>query len=158
MVNYVPILIALAAAGWALFYRPFDHRMTVLGWHRDAEAGFPSIHGASPLRMIPDTVHCEDLHHHRPSNLLFTACQADAAARIAWFPPLGHFADHRAAGRGSLNVIDPDTHTSTALELRGFAGPFVTHGIDVFSPPDDPRTVYISPSTTSPTRRTTSTA
>lgn len=142
MVNYVPILIALAAAGWALFYRPFDHRMTVLGWNRD-KTGFHSVHGSSVLTTIPNTIHCEDLHHHRESNFLFTACQGDVEARISWFPPLAHFTDHNVAGLGSLNVIDPETHTSTKLELTGFTGPFVTHGIDVFSSPDDPDTVYI---------------
>lgn len=142
MANYIPILIAVIAAGWALFYRPIDHRLTVLGHHR-AKDSFHAIHGSSTLRAIPNTIHCEDLHHHRESNLLFTACQADTKARVAWFPPLEHFSDHKIAGLGSLNVINPDTYTSTKLELDGFTGPFVTHGIDIYSTPAEPNTVYI---------------
>lgn len=61
--------------------------------------------GQGPI-VIEDTVHCEDVHHYRPANLLFTACEDLKETRFDWFPALGHL-DAKAAGRGSIHVVDP---------------------------------------------------
>jgi hypothetical protein len=67
----------------------------------------PTVLGAGqgPI-IIEDTIHCEDLHHYRPANLLFTACEDLKDTRFDWFPGLGHL-DAEAAGRGSIHVVDP---------------------------------------------------
>ncbi|KAJ5766448.1 uncharacterized protein N7511_004064 [Penicillium nucicola] len=78
---------------------------------------------------IDDTVHCEDVHHYKPANLLFTACEDTKSTRFAWFPPLGHLIP--ATTSGSIHIVDPVTMKSTRLQFTNFKGPFVTHGIDV---------------------------
>ncbi|CAG8936583.1 unnamed protein product [Penicillium salamii] len=95
--------------------------------------------GQGPI-YIADTVHCEDVHHYRPANLLFTACEDHKSTRFSWFPPLGHMA--QPSGRGSLHVVDPKTMKSSRLAFTNFEGPFVTHGIDVIEDPDA-NAVYI---------------
>ncbi|GAB1314790.1 hypothetical protein MFIFM68171_05000 [Madurella fahalii] len=82
---------------------------------------------------IPDTVHCEDLHYHVPSGILFTACEDNASTRFKWFPPLANFDDPELASKnqGSIHVIDPKTMQSRRLRFENFDGPFITHGIDV---------------------------
>jgi hypothetical protein len=54
---------------------------------------------------IEDTIHCEDVHHYRPANLLFTACEDNKNIRFSWFPPLGHLLPLTA--QGSIHVVDP---------------------------------------------------
>lgn len=62
--------------------------------------------GQGPIR-IEDTIHCEDVHHYRPANLLFTACEDTKATRFDWFPGLGHLEKPQTQARGSIHVIDP---------------------------------------------------
>ncbi|CAG7926989.1 unnamed protein product [Penicillium olsonii] len=95
--------------------------------------------GQGPI-YIADTVHCEDVHHYRPANLLFTACEDHKSTRFSWFPPLGHMSPPGA--RGSLHVVDPKTMKSTRLAFTNFEGPFVTHGIDIVEDPKA-KAVYI---------------
>lgn len=104
-------IAALAAAG-ALLYNPLKLRAEVLGFTRPY-GSVQNIHGEG-LKVIPDTVQCEDLHHHLPSGLLFTACQGKAAERFSWFPPLANFRDKKAAdnSKGSIYVIDPKVRPS----------------------------------------------
>ncbi|KAK8130340.1 hypothetical protein PG999_002720 [Apiospora kogelbergensis] len=88
--------------------------------------------------VIEGTKHCEDLHWHDPSQLLFTACEGSQTTRWAWWPPLANHDDPTALKdvRASLVVINPKTQKSTELRLENFKGPFVTHGIDVVSAPE----------------------
>lgn len=72
-----------------IFYTP---KPTVLG------------EGKGPIR-IADTIHCEDVHHYRPANLLFTACEDSKATRFEWFPGMGHL--NPQSSRGSIHVVDP---------------------------------------------------
>ncbi|KXG45720.1 uncharacterized protein PGRI_045760 [Penicillium griseofulvum] len=90
---------------------------------------------------IEDTIHCEDVHHYRPANLLFTACEDNKNIRFSWFPPLGHLLPLTA--QGSIHVVDPKTMKSTRLAFENFQGPFVTHGIDVIEDPEQSNAVYI---------------
>ncbi|KAJ5110777.1 hypothetical protein N7532_001312 [Penicillium argentinense] len=96
--------------------------------------------GQAPI-VIQDTVHCEDVHHYRPANLLFTACEDDKTVRFDWFPGLGHLKLH--SSQGSIHVVDPKTMKSTRLVFEGFKGDFVTHGIDVIEDPKQADAVYI---------------
>lgn len=59
--------------------------------------------------VIEDTIHCEDLHHHLPSNTIFTACEDSATTRFAWFPALGILDDpiKGVNSQGSIHVIEP---------------------------------------------------
>ncbi|KAI9842531.1 MAG: hypothetical protein M1838_003088 [Thelocarpon superellum] len=122
-------------------YRPLALRSSVLGVLRP-QAGIENIHGGE-VQRIPDTLYCEDLHYHSPSGLLFTAAEDDETNRWRWYPPLGHWEDPTALGRGSIVVIDPKTMATTRLALTGFSGPFIPHGIDLWSPPDEAGAVLI---------------
>ncbi len=84
--------------------------------------------------QIPDTPHCEDLHHHLASDLLFAACEGSLEARHSWFPPLTIFDDASKAAQapGTITVIDPKVrfrfvmHTATLTppqEPKGKASP-----------------------------------
>ncbi|KAJ5114629.1 hypothetical protein NUU61_000388 [Penicillium alfredii] len=96
--------------------------------------------GQGPIR-IEDTIHCEDVHHYRPANLLFTACEDYKDTRFSWFPPLGNFVPPTT--RGSIHVVDPKTMKSTRLAFENFEGLFATHGIDVIEDPKQADAVYI---------------
>ena len=98
-------LIAYVAYTWgALIHRT----LTVLGVLR-WDVASTHTNQADSIVTIPDTTHCEDIHHHAPSNLLFTACEDDPNTRFVWFPPLGTLDDPELAARsrGSIHVIDP---------------------------------------------------
>ncbi|RDA92115.1 hypothetical protein CP533_6061 [Ophiocordyceps camponoti-saundersi (nom. inval.)] len=122
----------------ALLYRP----IIVLGLFR-VKGHMPAI----DVTVIPNTIHCEDLHYHKPSGLIFTACQNEEKDRFSWFPPLGNFDDPIIASqtRGSLKVINPKTLESTTLRFDNFDEAFVTHGIDIIDDPQsqDRNKVYI---------------
>ncbi|KAI9672307.1 MAG: hypothetical protein M1831_002123 [Alyxoria varia] len=139
------VLLAVLTALAALLYNPVKQQLTVFGVFRPQDA-IINIHGTDSLKIIDDTVMCEDIHHHRGANLLFTACENDPTRRYSWFPPLGSFGDPDALSKGpkgGFTVIDPVTLKSTPLELIDFPGPLVTHGIDLYTPPNEPDTVYI---------------
>lgn len=75
------ILVSLAA----LFYKPITLRVEVLGLTRPLNK-IQNVHGED-LRMIPDTLYCEDLHYHEHSHLLFGASEEKLETRWKWFPP-----------------------------------------------------------------------
>ncbi|KAF7969980.1 hypothetical protein HWV62_25470 [Athelia sp. TMB] len=101
-----------------------------------------NIHGESP-KVIPGTYQAEDLHHHLPSGLLFAPCQDESRGREPWFPPIPDYGDVKGIGSGSIVVINPKTLSTQRLALKNFTGIFLTHGIDIYSPEDDPNTVWI---------------
>lgn len=106
--SLVQFVAASIVAGLAVnLYSPVTHKVRILGL-RDNTV-YPNIHGER-LVKIPNTLHCEDLHHHLSSNLLFTACEDESvgpSGRNHWFPPLEHLNWTHATGRGSLVVVDP---------------------------------------------------
>lgn len=67
--------------------------------------------GQGPI-YIEDTVHCEDVHHYLPANLLFAACEDSKSTRFDWFPPLGHLTPLPGVGaRGSIHVVNPQVNS-----------------------------------------------
>ncbi|OAA35510.1 serum paraoxonase/arylesterase family protein [Metarhizium rileyi] len=137
------LILAIIAA---LFYTAeLPRAKVVLGIGRKQKS--TAIRDPNDFRIIPDTVHCEDIHYHEPSNLLFTACEGTESTRYAWFPGLGHLEDPEAAlkAQGSIEIIDPRTMAAKKLKFTNFNGPFITHGIDVIDDPDKPKgeAVYV---------------
>jgi len=98
----------------AFLYEPVSHRLTVFGLFRP-KFRVENIHGVADLIKIPNTVHCEDLHYHRASNKLYTACEGSVESRLKWFPPFPQTTDHTAAGQGKIVVIDPVVGKSSGL-------------------------------------------
>ncbi|KAL6877425.1 hypothetical protein HDV57DRAFT_146655 [Trichoderma longibrachiatum] len=144
MAGRTPIAIVLLAVLLGYVYNAYVQRfILVSGIFR--EPGSTEL-APGEFVVINGTIGCEDLHLHEPSGLIFTACEDDVASRRKWFPPIEHFFNPSTARmRGKLQVIDPKTFEAKVLELEGFSGPFVTHGIDVIDDPDKPEgeAVYI---------------
>ena len=69
----------------ALFYKPIVVRIEVLGLTRSLNK-IHNVHGQD-LRKLPDTLHCEDLHYHEHSHLLFGTSQENPDVRWLWYPP-----------------------------------------------------------------------
>ncbi|KAK6074968.1 serum paraoxonase arylesterase family protein [Seiridium cupressi] len=125
----------------ASLFSPITLRVKVLGISR-LFGGIKNTHGED-THMIPDTLFSEDLHYHAPSGQLFGASESDEKTRNTWFPPLTNWKDPNAIGQGTIIAIDSKTLTATRLKLVNFKGPWNTHGIDIWSPPKDPTSVYI---------------
>ncbi|KAG6030471.1 hypothetical protein E4U41_000092 [Claviceps citrina] len=138
------VLVAAILAG-LIHTTELSRESVVLGvWRQNAKT---TVADPQDFRVIPDTVHCEDLHYHEPSNLLFTACEGNELTRQAWFPGLALLGDPATGlkAQGSIEVIDPRTMKAKKLTFTNFNGPFVTHGIDVIDDPERPHgeAVYI---------------
>ncbi|KAL5334181.1 hypothetical protein BJX70DRAFT_402829 [Aspergillus crustosus] len=132
------LFLVLVAAFGPLVYNAVRRELTVLGVYRTPAATASS----QEIYKIPDTLQCEDLHYYAPGNVIFTACEDSIIPRFRWFPPLVHL-DGPPETTGSIHIIDPQTLQSTRLAFEKFAGPFVTHGIDVIQDPDRADAVYI---------------
>ena len=118
MVSSLPIMAAAAfIALAALLYQPVTLRMEVLGVNRPLDA-IKNIHGKE-LRAIPDTLIMEDLHYHRPSNLLFGASEEHEQAHVKWDPSMSVFEDPSPVGRGSIVVIEPEVGRLGSPALNG---------------------------------------
>ncbi|KAL6916209.1 hypothetical protein ACHAPO_010671 [Fusarium lateritium] len=135
-------LSAFAIGLAVLLARPINRFTTVLGVFRQPAN---TVVKDGDFVTIEDTMLCEDLHLHKSSGLLFTGCEDSYESRFSWFPGLSVLHDPLTASksRGSIHVIDPTTFKSKKLNFEGFAGPFITHGIDVISDPEDASSVYI---------------
>lgn len=91
--------------GLAAYLIPIINHIIKIGGVFDTPQQTVFGEGEGPI-YIEDTIHCEDLHHYLPANLLFTACEDTVETRLDWFPGLGHLEPHSPA-RGSIHVIDP---------------------------------------------------
>lgn len=98
---------AVALAGFATYIGPAFYRdLKVVGLGRSiTETTIPNF---LDYNKIPDTVHCEDVHHYLPANLLFAACEDRHDTRFNWFPPLDNFQPPAQGTQGSIHVIDPE--------------------------------------------------
>ncbi|KAK2015048.1 serum paraoxonase/arylesterase [Colletotrichum eremochloae] len=141
-------LMSILVGGLAIFggYTYLDaakRTVTLAGIGREV-VNTPVLH-AEDFVVIKDTIHCEDIHHHVPSGLLFTACEDDETTRGVWFPGLGHLDDpvKGSKQKGSIHVIDPKDMSQKRLKFENFDSTFCTHGIDVISDPQKPEAVYI---------------
>ena len=113
--------IGFTMATIALVGQPLYQRAVTFGVTRP-QSSFENIHGLQELKLIPDTVHCEDLHLHETSGLMFTACQDYAEQAYHWWPALGLFKDPSNLKQGSITVVDPSTLRTRKLKLTGFKG------------------------------------
>ncbi|WQF79113.1 Putative six-bladed beta-propeller, TolB [Colletotrichum destructivum] len=141
-------LVSVLVAGLAIFggytYAPAAQRAVKLVGIGRVSVNTSVLNGGDFV-FIDDTVYCEDLHHHTPSGLLFTACDDNKETRAAWFPGLANLDDpvKSSKQKGSFHVIDPKDLTQKRLRFENFDSTFVTHGIDVISDPQRPEAVYI---------------
>ncbi|KAI1387745.1 calcium-dependent phosphotriesterase [Hypoxylon trugodes] len=126
----------------AILYAPVKQQITVLGLLRPLES-WQNVHGIEN-HIIQDTIACEDLHYHEQSGLLYSACQGDLVKAAGWFPGAWSLDYPKNPASGSLVVIDPKTMKARKLSLENFYSDiFVTHGISLYTPPDDQKTIYI---------------
>lgn len=89
---------------------------------------------------------CEDVKVHFGSSTAFIAC-GDAEIRKSWYPP-GSVRNAAARSedsfRETLFKYDIKAKKTTQLHLEGLAGDLITHGIEVYSFPDDLTKVWAS--------------
>lgn len=142
MASLPVILVGGLAAAGGLLFPSLRQRYVTLGVGRPASK-VENIHGMEGLKVIPNTIQCEDLHHEKSTNVLFAACQATAYERSQWFPPLTVFTDPKAVAKGTIVRVDPTTFESTVLKLNNGPNEMTTHGIDILNDPDDPTLLWI---------------
>lgn len=82
---FIGLAALVAVAAWLYNALDISLKYEVLGIGRSQKTT-KSIHGEN-FQIIPDTFHCEDIHYHRPSGLIFGAAEADTETRWRWFPP-----------------------------------------------------------------------
>ena len=116
-------------------------RVKVFGISRPLSS-IENLHGDG-LQLIPDTFASEDIHYHTPSGLIYGVAEVDEQSRNNWFPPTACFNYPDTLNQGIIFTIDPKSQEKTQLTLAGFTGPFVTHGIDIYTPSSSPSSVYI---------------
>ncbi|CAM1506050.1 Fc.00g056910.m01.CDS01 [Cosmosporella sp. VM-42] len=138
-------ILLVSVVGAYLSVRTLRRTIVVAGLFRTPANSVPN---PSPdVVTIEGTTHCEDLHYHEASKLLFTACEESEVTRYSWFPPLGNFDDSLTVLRsqGSIKIISPTTLQVRRLRFENFDKKFITHGIDVMDDPSEPRgqAVYI---------------
>jgi hypothetical protein len=105
------LTLGLVAALVAFLAGPVSHIVRIGGVFLTPN---PTVlgEGQGPI-PISDTIHCEDVHHYRPANLLFTACEDYKSTRFSWFPPLGNLLP--LTTRGSIHVVDPKVSSSRTV-------------------------------------------
>lgn len=86
---------------------PLYRQLTLFGVFRERISSEQVYTEGQNIFTIEDTMQCEDLHYHAPSNKLFTACEDSLLPRYEWFPPLTSF-NKPSRATGSIHVIDPE--------------------------------------------------
>lgn len=82
---------------------------------------------------------CEDVKIHFASSTAFIVC-GDPEERVHFYPAAGNFdaASRREDSfREDLLKYDIRTKETTKLKIEGLEGDFITHGLDVYSFPED---------------------
>lgn len=118
--NLLVLVIGVVAV--LLYLAELPRASIVLGlWRQPAKTIVTDPHD---FHLIPDTVHCEDLHYHEPSNLLFTACEGTEHTRQAWFPALAVLGDPTTGlkAQGALEVIDPRVSVLVRMDQNRVRG------------------------------------
>ncbi|KAF9887150.1 hypothetical protein FE257_010525 [Aspergillus nanangensis] len=136
------LTLALLAILVATLYGPVSREVTVLGvWRQPVNTHQERAEGQA-FYKIEDTMQCEDLHYHATSGKIYTACEDSILPRFSWFPPLGNV-QGPVNSIGSFHVIDPVTKKSVRLTFENFAGPFITHGIEIIEDPVRSDAIYV---------------
>ncbi|ERS97294.1 hypothetical protein HMPREF1624_06626 [Sporothrix schenckii ATCC 58251] len=137
-----PVLVALAdQVAAAAGHMHIDKAGRLQQW----AASRPLNNGACVVETAANA--CEDVVVHAASSTVFAAC-GDPRGRAHWYPPAGQ-RDARgrlAVGssfRETLFKHDLQSGVTTELRIEGVEGDFVTHGVDIWSSPDDPSTIHI---------------
>jgi hypothetical protein len=106
-------LLSILLAGTAIHNSDLPRTFKVMGMFRQRVN--TAITQSADLIIIANTPHCEDLHYHGPSNLLFTACEANEDTRFSWFPPLANMDDPSVTlkSRGAIHILDPKVPTQS---------------------------------------------
>ncbi|KAI1634766.1 serum paraoxonase/arylesterase [Biscogniauxia mediterranea] len=141
MALFLYLTVTVLGALAAFLYAPLKQGAIVMGLTRPL-ASWVNVHGLEN-RVIEDTVACEDVHYHAPTGMLYLGCIGDLVKASGWFPGADALEHPEDPARGTFVVVDTKTLKSQKLELVGFPGPFVPHGISIYSAPSDPATVYI---------------
>jgi len=112
------VFLAGALLSYAFYaFGPVAHRtLTVVGALRWS----PASTLVDEAVVIPDTINCEDLHYHKQSGILFTACEDNVDGRFRWFPPLANFDDPELGrtSRGSIHIVNPNVTISSLREVQ----------------------------------------
>lgn len=88
---------------------------------------------------------CEDVKIHFASNTAFVAC-GNPEERTKWYPASGRYdaaSREEASFKEYLLKYDIKRRETTKLKVHGLDGDFITHGIDIYSFPDDPTKIHI---------------
>ncbi|KAI1488588.1 serum paraoxonase/arylesterase [Biscogniauxia mediterranea] len=141
MALFLYLTVTVLGALAAFLYAPLKQGAIVMGLTRPL-ASWVNVHGLEN-RVIEDTVACEDVHYHAPTGMLYLGCVGDLVKASGWFPGADALEHPEDPARGTFVVVDTKTLKSQKLELVGFPGPFVPHGLSIYSAPSDPTTVYI---------------
>ncbi|KAI0599488.1 serum paraoxonase/arylesterase [Biscogniauxia sp. FL1348] len=141
MALFLYLTVTVLGALAALLYTPLKQSAIVMGLTRPLES-WENVHGLEN-RIVEDTVACEDVHYHAPTGTLYLGCVGDLVKASGWFPGADALEHPEDPARGTIVVVDTKTFKSQKLELVGFPGAFVPHGISIYSAPADPATVYI---------------
>ncbi|KAI0162359.1 serum paraoxonase/arylesterase family protein [Xylariaceae sp. FL1272] len=136
------LLVTVLGLFGAWVYQPVKHTAATLGLFRILRGEADVIHGVE-THVIPDTVACEDLEYHPQSGMIYAGCNVNLASAAGWMPGGDALAHPENAANGTIVIIDPATLKSQELSLENFEGTFVTHGISLFTDPEDPNKVYI---------------
>ncbi|KZT25048.1 paraoxonase 2 [Neolentinus lepideus HHB14362 ss-1] len=141
----VPILVAALV----IFYEPLPFYRAI-GKAQIESALITRWENSSTLNNERCVVHqeadaCEDVKIHFQSSTAFISC-GDPEQRMQWYPCSGR---HNARGRREdsfrehLFKYDIKRKETTKLRVIGLDGDFITHGIDVYSFPDEPSKIHI---------------
>ena len=142
LLSTVVAIIAIISSLFVYLKPPITTRLSVLGFLRPSSS-ITNIHGLIRPEPIPGTLFSEDIHYHTSSGLIFGVAESSPSSRSDWFPPIAAFSSPSKITQGKIFIIDPTTNTKTDLVLEDFPSAFVTHGIDIYTPPTDPENVYI---------------
>lgn len=120
------VLLSILIAGPRVYNADLPRTFKVFGVTRWPEN--TAIARSSDFAVVADTPHCEDIHYHAASGLLFTACEGNEETRFSWFPPLANMDDPSVTlrSRGSIHILDPKVSTGVQVQMLAIKHSYVT--------------------------------